>query len=348
MTVRVYQQNEGKNFIIMSKYFKPHWLLIFVPVLFLFILGGVTVSIFSDLNSLITELLLVKVSRPSGMFLPRQLDGHLRPVAVIIDNHLDSRPAAGLEKASIVYEVPVEGGLTRYLAIFDAAELPEKIGPIRSARPYFIDFAGEWQAILLHCGGSPDALARLKSGTVDYLNEFSADGIYFWRDSQRVAPYNLFTSEKLIKKAIVNKKFEESGNFLPWQFKKEKELKARPIDVPDIQVPFNEPGYEVRYRYNRAGNFYERYLGLKPHQTASGKLLTAKNVAVQYVDHRVLDKLGRLRIQTEGLGKVEIYQDGEKILGYWENESGRTRFFSDDGIEVRFNPGTIWVEVVFE
>lgn len=340
----------------MIKYGKQHWLLILVLALFLFILWGVIASIFLNLNSLITELFLVEVGRPGELFLPRHLDGrlvyknniNLRPVAVIIDNHLDSRPAFGLEKASIIYEAPAEGGLTRYLAIFDPKELPEKIGPVRSARPYFIDWALEWQAVLFHCGGSPAALNQLKNDVSNYVNEFSADGIYFWREAEMRAPYNLFTSVKLINKAIANKKFEMQADFLPWQFKKEKELRVRPIDAADIKVPFNKPGYEVYYHYNRQKNLYERSLGLAPHQLENEELLMAKNVVVLHVKHQVLDQLGRLEIETDGRGEAEIYQDGEKIAGYWENESGRTRFFDDDGAEAQFNPGTIWVEVVFE
>ncbi len=335
---------------------KKHWIFIIVLVLFLFFLWGLALDYYWQISATIKEAILVKVGQPTGTILPRGLDGkmvykkniNLRPVAAVIDNYPDGRPPEGLERASIIYETIIEGEVTRYLAIFDYNELPNKIGPIRSARPIFIDWAAEWDAVMLHCGGSPEAMAILKKGKVKNINEYSVDGRYFWRDSDRGAPHNLFISDKLIEHAFQAKEIEIAADFMPWIFKDNLEVKNRPIDAADILIDNFVNLYNVRYHYQRAENYYERFLGYEPHLSASGKLLIANNVVVQHVQHKVLDREGRLWIQTTGKGAAEIYQDGQEIRGYWENESGRTRFYDEGGNEIKFNRGVVWIEVVFD
>ena len=145
---------------------------------------------------------------------PRLLDGrlvhrqraNLKPVAMVIENHAEARPLAGLDQASIVYEIVVEGDITRFLAIFDGDFSVKKIGPVRSIRPFFIDLAEEWGAVLLHSGGSPDGLTQVKTSSVFDINEISSDGIYFWRDANRTPPHNLYTSSALVNRALIAKK----------------------------------------------------------------------------------------------------------------------------------------------
>jgi len=124
-----------------------------------------------------------------------------RPYAVPIDNHIDAPAPAGLEEASIIYEVVVEGEITRFLAIIGSDVSASQIGPVRSLRPFFIALAEEWDAVTFHAGGSPDALELLKTSPLVSVNEISADGIYFWRDSNSDAPHNLYTSSALQRRA---------------------------------------------------------------------------------------------------------------------------------------------------
>jgi len=150
-----------------------------------------------------------------GQGFVRQIDGiyvaegeeNLRPVVVMIENHYDSRPVAGLEKASIIYETIIEGGITRFLAVFDGGVSAKRIGPVRSARPFFIDMAEEWDGVYFHAGGSPEALAELKFSDLDRVNEISADGVFFWRDISKLPPHNLYTSSILMERAIASKNF---------------------------------------------------------------------------------------------------------------------------------------------
>jgi len=270
------------------------------------------------------------------------------PFAVVIDNHSLARPIEGLQDASIVYEVIVEGDITRYIALFDNAISTEKIGPVRSARPYLIHWAQEWDSIFFHSGGSPNALEILKENPGTSVNEISADGEYFWRDTERVKPHNLFISADMMREVIKDKKFQDEVVINQWLFKDDTSSELLPVDVDDIVIDFSVPQYSVQYTYNRQKNNYIRFLDSVEHVVGKDLQLTAKNVVVQHVEHAILDKEGRLKITTTGKGRAEIYMDGEKINGFWQTKNKRTRFYNAINEEIAFNRGSIWVEVVFE
>ncbi|MFA6254649.1 MAG: DUF3048 domain-containing protein [Patescibacteria group bacterium] len=280
-----------------------------------------------------------------GRLIPTEKSA-LRPIAVMLENHVDSRPLAGLESASIIYESIVEGDITRFLAIFDPQIKATRIGPVRSVRPFFVELAEEWQVVLFHAGGSSDAMYKLTYSPVYSINEISADGIYFWRDPKRNEPHNLFTSADLMKRAITAKEIEARADFSPWLFKKENAASANIVSPVKVEFASN-PDYQVEYQYNPINNDYTRYLAGEFHKTESGIILKAKNIIVQYVDYRIIDDYGRLEVNVKSGGVAEIYQDGRKIEGEWKKSGGRTRFYNQTGEEVEFNPGTIWIELVF-
>lgn len=284
----------------------------------------------------------------------RLLDGRLvpteksalLPIGVMLENHIDSRPIAGLESASIIYESIVEGDITRFLAIFDSQTKAARIGPVRSVRPFFIELTEEWQAVLFHAGGSSDAMYKLTYSPVYNINEISADGIYFWRDPKRNEPHNLFTSADLIRRAITAKKIETRADFSPWQFKRDEATSTNIVSPVKVDFASN-PEYQVEYQYNPNTNDYTRYLAGKVHKTESGIILKAKNVVIQHVDYKIIDSYGRLEVDVKSGGVAEIYQDGQKIEGDWKKTGGRTRFYNQANEEVKFNSGTIWIELVF-
>jgi hypothetical protein len=124
-------------------------------------------------------------------------DGELsqRPVAVMINNHPNARPQSGLHKADVVYEVLSEGKITRFLAIFQS-ELPDVIGPVRSAREYYVDLSKGYNALYISHGWSPTAKEKLEAGEADYLNGLFYDGTLFWREDHRKAPHNSYISNE--------------------------------------------------------------------------------------------------------------------------------------------------------
>lgn len=266
--------------------------------------------------------------------------------AVMLDNFPEARPVAGLSQASLVWEAPVEGGMSRFLAVFSLAAPVARVGPTRSARPYFLDWAKEAGALYLHVGGSNQALKEIKSKEIFDLNEFYR-GWYFWRDGSRPRPYNVYTSPDLVRRAWEN----ESGrqNFLPselspWLFK-EKET-AEKGEGKGLIVDFGKA--KVEWKYNFAKNVYERWEDGEIQRDESGEIIAAKNVIAQITSILVLDEVGRRQIKTVGAGLAMIYRDGQVIKGTWQRKGlgERTRFFGPDTKEIEFNPGPTWIEVV--
>ena len=130
--------------------------------------------------------------------------GNDRPIAIMIDNHSDAWPQAGLQKAYMVYEIIAEGGETRLMALFKGVDV-DKIGPVRSARHYFIDYAMENDAIYVHFGQSPQAESDIKKFSIKDINGIAEDGTTFWRVKDKAAPHNAVTSTKKLIELITKK-----------------------------------------------------------------------------------------------------------------------------------------------
>lgn len=277
------------------------------------------------------------------------------PIAAIVENHIDARPPSALSRANLVIEAEAEGGITRYLAVYaDGSEIKE-IGPIRSARPYFVDWARELSALFIHCGGSPEALVKIARENVFDLNEFY-NGTYFWRDKSRPAPHNIYTSTENLNGYLENKKAGE-GKYLSWQFKDDAAL-PEGEQGENIKIKFKTPtsakatagkqDFYVDWIYNRESNGYIRYLAGQRHKDADGAEITAKNVAVMYVKAEVIDDELRLKMEHIGSGKAIICLDGKCEEGSWEKKSGsaRIRFYAGNDEEFKFNAGAVWIEAV--
>ncbi len=267
-------------------------------------------------------------------------------LAVQVENMVDARPLSGISKARLVYEAISEAGITRLLALYLQNQEVAEIGPVRSARPYYIDWASEYGAMYAHSGGSPEALRIIPSYDILDLNEFS-NGKYFWRSKSRYAPHNLYTSTEFLDEAFAAKNGKVK-NFEPWQFKDEVEYDGRPSEERRIIIHFSTKTYEVGWQYNRETNDYLRYQAGIIQQDRDGSEVRAKNIVVQFVKMTILDDVGRKRIETIGSGEAIIFQDGIKLEGEWrKNKKGeRTKFYDSIGAEIKFNHGVTWVEVV--
>ncbi len=262
-------------------------------------------------------------------------------VGVMIDNYPDARPQSGLLAAKIVYEAPAEGGLARYFAIFDSEQNVEKVGPVRSARPYFIDWLKEYSGLYMHCGGSPEALDILKNGTVFDLNEMT-NGQYFWRDSRRTAPHNLYTSSEKWNKALAARPEDKKIFNNAWLFG---EMSSSSSElVKDIAIEYT-PDYVVGWRYDESQKNYIRYINDSA-SLEDGNNLLADTVVVQYVKTRVVDDYGRKEITTEGQGDMRLLRDGKMVRGIWKYENGRTRFYDLVDQQLNLKPGKIWIQIV--
>jgi len=221
--------------------------------------------------------------------------------------------------------------------------LPEKIGPIRSARPYFIELAEEYGGLFLHAGGSPEALTKLKTEHQIYnIEAIGADEKYFWRDFWRKAPFNLYISAKGIEKILENKKIANQANFESWQFGLN-EFTLDPNSL-EVEIKYKEP---VIWRYNQKEKSYFRFLADgRPFLDEAGQQISTKNLILQKTEIKIIDEVGRRKIKLDGEGKAIIFRGGQKIEGKWKKNNGRTKFYDQLNNEVELLRGKTWVEII--
>lgn len=269
------------------------------------------------------------------------------PVAIMVENLSIVRPQSGLTEAGVVYETLTEGGITRFLAIY-AGQTPGEIGPVRSARPYFIDWTLEYGALYVHAGGSPQSLADISTYNVFDLNQFY-NSQYFWRkpDLPLASEHTLFTSGELMQYALRDEEASEVSSFRAWEFKDDAALSDRPEEEKMIIIDYSSLSYKVEYAYDRDTNTYVRSQGGQEHTDLNGAQIQPKNVVVQKVITRRVDD-ERLGMEVVGEGEAIIFHDGSAVVGTWSKESkeDRTLFYDVEGNEIAFNAGQTWVEVV--
>lgn len=267
-----------------------------------------------------------------------------RPQAVVIENSPEARPQSGLDKASLVLETYAEGGITRMLAIFQENDAQE-IGPVRSARVQFVNWANEYNAVFAHVGGSQAALNLIPSVGVLDFNQFF-NGSYFWRDNTRFAPHNVYTTTDKLRQGGESRGYSKEKEIEPFKFKDENKVEERG-DVLEVNIPFSGPTFAVKYVYNKESNSYLRHVaGRVDKDKPSGKEITAKNIIIQRAN--VVDRAGLdTQVEAIGSGAIEYYMDGKKFEGKWSkaNSSSRTKYLDSDGNEILLNPGQTWIEV---
>jgi hypothetical protein len=281
----------------------------------------------------------------TGVLVEDAEDLKLRPIAVMLDNEYNARPQSGLLDAEIVYEIPVEGNITRYMAVYHH-NLSDKIGPVRSARPYFIDKAMELNAVYVHCGGSPQALRDLVTLKVDTLNDLKGSPC-FWRATDRKMPHNLYTSTKLMREVMDSNKF--NNKTAPEYFKFSEEFLN--LDGKNTSfISFNySKNYTVGYEYNEKDKLYYRTInGTRLKDKESSKEIATANIIVEKTTAKVLDKVGRLEVNNLGKDRG-YYLTGGKLIEIEWSKSGRSAktIYKDlKGNEIIMNKGTTWIQVV--
>ncbi len=271
------------------------------------------------------------------------------PIAIMVENHTQARPQAGLDKASIVYEAVAEGGITRFMAIFGCSSA-DKVGPVRSARTYFVDWAREYNAFYAHAGGAQNALTKIvEDGILDLNHNATA----FWRQKDgRALEHTLYTSIPHLYQYAQARGYSEKADdtLRQWQFKKEDEASMRPAEEKIYEVNFSSALYNTQWKYDPATNSYLRLLAGQPHKDEiSGEQLKAKNVVIATYSRRAVQSAGKTvyDFTVTGSGEAKILRDGVVITGTWKREGKeRTLFYDSNGREVQFNPGQTWIQVI--
>ncbi len=273
------------------------------------------------------------------------------PIAIMIDNLPAARPQSALGLARIVYETLAEGGATRFLALFDGSENPGRVGPVRSARHYFINLAEEYHAAYVYAGQSPQAAVALRTSTVIDLNLIGSAGKYGYRVADRPAPHNLYTDDAKLTFALRDKKLlEKPAEYTSWPFTPEPGLDLRPTAPLTVTIAFSSKSFEAVWQYDRVQNVFLRSMGGSPHVDAlNDQQIVAKNVVVVFVPaEKSLVEKGRIDITVTGRGKAEVYRDGTVIAGEWVKPTlqDRIQFVDSTGTPIPFHPGPIWIEVL--
>lgn len=276
--------------------------------------------------------------------------------AVMVENSADAWPLSGVEDAFLVIEAPVEGNIPRFEVFFSGehdedvigARAVDKIGPVRSARPYYLDWADEFNAIYAHVGGSPEALEVIRERDREgfyNLDEFFQSE-YFWRDvPRRVAPHNVYTSTDDLWESSIELKYNLPA-YDSWLFKNDAPIGIDPLS---LVINWGEGNlYDVEWVYDPGTNAYTRKQDGSLEKTQDGDTIVANNVIVMASDITVIDSVGRRRIRTLGSGDALVVQDGKIILGTWKKPTvdDRLRFYDAEGNEIKMNAGKTWIEVV--
>lgn len=239
-----------------------------------------------------------------------------QPLAVLIDN-VGGYPQTGLREASMIVEMPVEGGSTRLMAIFDRS-FPRRVGPVRSARDYFVELAQSTQAVLVHDGGSPGAMIAIKNSVLPTLNAYN-NGTLFSRDGGRSAPYNLYASGGDLRTAMLklvpeSSRLVPSGAFAP---------SSEAADVSEVSVKYSG-AYTSGFRYDPELRSYRWIRDGTPANHPDGQIMLYEAVLVGNILARPLpgDSEGRLYIPLQA-GDATLYLRGKAQRGTWFVSQGK-------------------------
>ncbi|MFJ7732432.1 DUF3048 domain-containing protein [Lysinibacillus sp. NPDC097231] len=271
-----------------------------------------------------------------------------RPIIVTINNHPAARPQSGLASADIVYEMLAEGNVTRFLAVYQS-ELPENIGPVRSARSYFIDMAKGYDAFYVAHGYSPEAKSMLDNNVVDNINGMTYDGTLFNRSKDRVAPHNSYiTSENLLKGA---KKVGASMNYsekVRQAFFEPDERGKIGIETSQVDIYYgNNESFHNTYVYDHQSNHYGRQsAGVDTKDMLTGEALSLANVLFFEMKHQTIDNEGRQEIDLTSGGNAYVFQNGYMREVKWANIDGIPRAVEESGELVKLVPGKSWIHFV--
>jgi len=277
-----------------------------------------------------------------------------RALAVIIENYIDSRrQMTGLSSASLVFEAEAEGGITRFLAIFPYQSL-ERVGPVRSARPYFVKWAEMFDAAIVHAGGSDIALSSIySSARVFDLDCLALEGGLknCFRDYLYYAPHNLFASLLDLREFIDEYKWNKplSESFFQYGPLSSLTIDSEENNVSIIHVYYPFPEYFIRWDYDKENNRYLRFQAGEPHMDhGNNEQITAVNLVVMFTDYYPVDDAGRLSMKTEGEGEMFLFREGKVIAGTWSkiDTQVKLKFYGENGAELLFAPGKTWISVI--
>lgn len=269
-----------------------------------------------------------------------------RAVSVMVNNHPKARPQSGLSKADVVYEVLAESNITRFLAIYQS-EFPENIGPIRSARDYYIELAKGYESLYIFHGWSPDAKKLIQSDYIDHLNGLNHDGTLFKRSSDRKAPHNSYITYENILEGAQKEGYSMEENTPPYSFFSDDETGL--ISGEDYKVAalsYGSADYDVTYKYDSASEKYTRHTaGVRTEDQDTKDPVLLDNILIVEAIHKVIDDKGRRSIDLTAGGDAYLLQKGKRLEIQWVSKDGRIVPVSGE-TEVKLVQGKTWINII--
>lgn len=287
----------------------------------------------------------------TGKDVPESI-GRRRPIAVMLGNDVNGAPQSGIANAGVIYEAPVEGSITRLMAIIEDYDNIPRIGSVRSCRDYYLRYANEFNAIYAHYGQAVYALPYFEQHVIDNLNGLTLGNAYY-RTTDRVAPHNAYTDAAHLQAGIQSQGYSQqykddyTGHF---QFAPEgtevtldEGASANVVKLDNFT--YNHPWFE----YNAETKEYSRFQYDAPQvDQNTNEQLTCSNIILQYSQYQPYDENGYLNVNTSSGGAGKYITRGKAIDITWSKDSewGTTHYYDANGQEIQLNPGKTWVEIV--
>lgn len=272
-----------------------------------------------------------------------------RIVSVMVNNQVQARPQSGLSKADIVFEILSEGDITRFLALFHS-EQPDVVGPVRSAREYYMNLAKDYEAIYIYHGAADFVNDIVAQSGVDFLNgsSYDNDGHLFKRESFRKAPHNSYLQFDAVNDVAESKGYSLTQSLelsLPF-ISEDDDVSGEVATEVSIGYIGQNPNHIVQYKYNEETHLYERYEDdVQTVELNTEEPIEVSNVFIVEATHEVIDKQGRRKIDFESGGQAYLLQGGQVQQVNWVNENGQIVPVKE-GEDVGFLPGKTWINVV--
>ncbi|MGO3701713.1 MAG: DUF3048 domain-containing protein [Candidatus Saccharimonadales bacterium] len=281
----------------------------------------------------------------TGLQLPDEAATKRPITAVIIENSPDARPQSGMQEAEVTYEAIAEAGITRFLNLYQQNK-PGLVGPVRSLRPYFVEWLAPWEPSVAHVGGSKRALDEVRNGSYRDIDQFFNPDTY-WRSSDRYAPHNVYTNFERLDALNASKNYATSN---PKPFKHASTKKAAAPTATQIDVIMSSALYNSHWSYHAESNTYHRQQGGEPHVDREAGQISSNSVVVlkSHMDHIMEDGL-RENYHTSGTGDGVVFQDGTVTEVIWHKPAPSGQLFFTEkasGKEFSLTRGKVWITAV--
>ena len=280
------------------------------------------------------------------------VDSKSRPYAIMINNISVARKLqSGLQDAFIIYELIAEGGITRYMALF-MDQNTERIGSIRSARHYYLDYALENDAIYVHHGQSPQAKSDFSKLGIDRIEV--AGGKTGWRDKKLnvSTEHTLFTNIDMLTSGLGNIRTERNQDLLLNYSVEEIDMASIPNATKADKVSIKYSSSTTSsYEYDSENKVYKRYVNNDEHTDyVTKEQYTFKNIITYQVNNYTLndgENKGRQELENIGSGTGYYISNGYSITIKWEKESrsSQTKYYYENGEELIVNDGNTFIQI---